>query len=165
MQSNHHLFILPNAGIFYCMRKRRKEEDRVARSFVPMCMDWLRLKGLTLQPALGGYAKRTMRMTRFQLNVTDSASEVPGFQQIIKVGLGKHVQDATGPLLTPGLCHGQDVTGNDVEELRAKYRKAARNSPSFKRGCHHYVSSGHHSCDIRTAAFAIHPTEFSRVPT
>jgi hypothetical protein len=43
------IIILPNAGIFYCVRERRKEEDGVALSYVPMCIDWLRLKGLTLQ--------------------------------------------------------------------------------------------------------------------
>jgi hypothetical protein len=64
-------------------------------------------------------------------------------------------------LLPPDLYHDQDFTGMDVEELRVKYRKAARNSPSFKRGCHHYVSGGHHSRDTRTA-FVIDPTEFSR---
>ena len=156
------ILLLPNAGIFCCVRERRKEDDGVAWSFVPICIDWLKLTGLTLQPAPDGYAKRIIRVTHFLLNVMGSASEVPGFQQIIKVGLGKHVQDAAGPLLPWDLYHGQDVTGNDVEELRAKYRKAARNSPSSKRGCHHYVSGSHPSRDTRTA-FVINPTEFSRV--
>ena len=151
------IIILPNAGIFYCVRERRKEEDGVALSYVPMCIDWLRLKGLTLQPALGGYAKRILGVTRIQLDVTGSASKGPGFQQIIKVGVGKHVQDAVGPLLSPDLYHDQDVTGIDEEELRVKYRKAAKKSPSFKRGCRHYVSGGHHSRDTRTA-FVIDPT-------
>ena len=65
---------------------------------VLMCIDWLRLKELTLQPARGSYAKRIMRVTRFELDITGSMSEVPDFQQIIKVGIGKHVQDAAGPL-------------------------------------------------------------------
>ena len=55
-----------------------------------MCIDWLRLKGLMLQPSQGGYVKRIMHMVRFQLDVTGSTSEVQGFQEIIKVGLGKH---------------------------------------------------------------------------
>jgi hypothetical protein len=155
------IIILPNAGIFYCVRERRKAEDGVALSYVPMCIDWLRLKGLTLQPALGGYAKRILRVTRIQLDVTGSVSKGPGFQQIIKVGVGQHVQDAMGPLLPPDLYHDQDVTGMDVEELRVKYRKVATNSPSFKRGCRHYVSGGHHSRDTRTA-FVIDPIQFSR---
>jgi hypothetical protein len=113
------IIILPNAGIFYCVRERRKEEDRVALSFLLMCIDWLRLKGLTLQPALGGAMQSVswLCVTRFQLNVTGSASKGPGFQQIIKVGIGKHVQDSAGPLLPPDLYHDQDVTGMDVEEL------------------------------------------------
>jgi hypothetical protein len=73
------IIILPNAGIFYCVRERRKAEDGVALSFVPMCIDWLRLKGLTLQPALGGYAKRILGVTRIQLDVMGSASKGPGF--------------------------------------------------------------------------------------
>ena len=142
------------------MRERRKEEDGVVLSYVAMCIDWLRLKGLTLQPALGGYAKRILGGTRIQLDVTGSASKGPGFKQIIKVGVGKHVQDAAGLLLPPDLYHNQHVTGMDVEELRVKYRNAARTSPSFKRGCHHYVSGGHHSRDTRTA-FVIDPIQKS----
>jgi hypothetical protein len=112
--------------------------------------------------SIGGYVKRILCVTRFQLDVTGSASKGPaGFQQIIKVGVGKHVQDAVGPLLPPDLYHAQDVTGMNVEELRVKYQKAAKNSPSFKPGCRHYVSGGYHSRDTRTA-FVIDPTHFSR---
>jgi hypothetical protein len=104
------IIIIPNAGIFYCARERRKEEDGVARTFVLMCIDWLRLKGMTLKPSRGGYVKRIMRVVRFQHDVMDSASELQGFQQIIKVGLGKPVQDASGPLLPLDLYQGQDVS-------------------------------------------------------
>jgi hypothetical protein len=33
------IIILPNAGIFYCMRERRREEDGVAQSFTLMCIE------------------------------------------------------------------------------------------------------------------------------
>jgi hypothetical protein len=155
------ILFLPQCGVFYCARERRKEDDGVPRTHVALDMSWLRLKRSTDNKGNvsytfgeGGYVKRfhleegfeTLHGTidrvsawRYSLNPTSL------MQQKRVVYRVEQCLDSDGPKLSPdvfdGLWHPtipRDLLGLEYNKRLARANSARIDGRHYAPGCHHY---------------------------
>lgn len=157
--------LIPDAGVFYCHRERRKACVGVHNSLVPLDMNWLRTleKGNSVKTfGAGGYVSRLWqgddcaRIWKWKIKRGAPAFEIPGAliestkaPPNFRFGYSRptkavyHLQqcaDEDAPRLPPDFIHGKDCSSTmSCNELRRAYLMDYAKSPSARRGCRHYV--------------------------
>ena len=150
--------VLPEAGVFYCHRERRKECVGVANAHVQLDNNWLRVVrngSRERRFAKGGYVSRLWDgdancMWKWKINRRSPKLVIP--DPLTSPGL--HVDDSStktvyqvlqcadeeSPRLPPDFFDGKDHYGEvTTEGLRDKYLEQYLQSTSAKRNCRHYV--------------------------
>ena len=148
--------MLPDAGLHYCRRERRRESAGKVGTHVPMDINWLCLcnQGVGTFHNWFGSGSYVLRMSAdsrpkaFKFSIRRSEYNfLPSQHQI------KHLEDKTfpyqvfqcfqctdedGPCLSPDFIDGKE-SELSLEERRILYQKWYQESPSAKRVHRHYV--------------------------
>ncbi|KAI2493781.1 hypothetical protein MHU86_20744 [Fragilaria crotonensis] len=155
--------VLPEAGVFYCHRERRKACVGVLNSLVPLDMNWLRTlrNGTSLKRfAKNGYITHLWEgdgncIWKWKVNRGSPAFNIPCSQfaslssAVFRFNKCRnktvyHVQqcaDEDSPRLPPDFIDGEDCSSTmSRKELRRLYLMKYVRSPSARRGCRHYVA-------------------------
>ena len=153
--------VLPEAGVFYCHRERRKEYVGVANTHVPMDINWLRIVKNGSRDscfASGGYVKRLWDgdaecVWKWKISCRSTAFAIPdkltlplvrwpnSDQHCLKtVHQVAQCADEDSPRLPPDFIDNVDRSGDGVEVLRREYLDKYVNSSTAKRNCRHYVA-------------------------
>jgi len=165
---------LPEAGVFYCHRERRKACVGVLNSLVPLDMNWLRAlrNGSSLKRfAKNGYITHLWEgdgdcIWKWKINRGSPAFNIPCslFSSLSSAvcrfnNCGTktvyHLQqcaDEDSPRLPPDFINGEDCYSKmSRKQLRRLYLMEYVRSASARRGCRHYVKSFlHRSIDPKS---------------
>ena len=149
--------ILPEAGVYFCHRERRKESAGLVGTHIPMDINWLRLnQHSTSTPGNwfsdGSYVLRMCddhRPKAWKWSIRRSAInfQPPGYQ--IRslpprdfpnlVFHARQCTDEDGPCLPPDFIDGKDCSHWGMRRRIHAFRARYFNSPSARRGCRHYA--------------------------
>ena len=156
------ILFLPQCGVFYCARERRKEDDGVPRTHVALDMSWLRLKRSTDNKGNvsytfgeGGYVKKFQADETLQTRNGAGVSRVSAWrfslnrtsalQQNRVVYRVEQCLDSDGPKLAPDLFDGswhpkipQEYLGLEYNKRLARANSARMDGRHYAPGCHHY---------------------------
>lgn len=157
--------VVPEAGVFYCHRERRKACVGVPNSLVPMDINWLRFsKNSTssIRFAANGYVSRLWGgdadcVWKWKIHRRSPALNIPAPPYVplsirslessrgIAVYHLRQCADEDSPRLPPDFIAGADFSStHTVMELRQAYLMEYVQSPSARRGCRHYVKQHLH---------------------
>ncbi|KAI2503991.1 hypothetical protein MHU86_10488 [Fragilaria crotonensis] len=169
--------IVPDAGVFYCHRERRKRTAGVENSHIPMDINWLRLRCNSKSTSenwfsAGSYVSRIAdgdccvwkwSVRRSELNLLPPNCSIVGMAPRLKAKSTHNtcqLTDEDGPALPPDFVDGEDLsTRCDCNKLTGLYRHAYSTSNSARRGCRHYAGGFlHKNIDPKTT-FVIDPTK------
>ena len=169
--------LIPDAGVFYCHRERRKQMAGVLNSHIPMDINWLRLRCDSKSTvdnwfSKGSYVSRIAggdccvwkwSVSRSELNLLPPNCGIVGMtSRLTEKSIHKTYQltDEEGPALPPDYVDGEDLsTRYDYNYLTGLYRRAYCTSNSAKRGCRHYARGFlHKNIDPKTT-FVIDPVK------
>lgn len=152
--------VLPEAGVFYCHRERRKEWVGVANTHVPLDINWLRIVKnghRNNRFATGGYVTRLWGgdpdcIWKWKISRRSEVLAIPDQLSLplcgnFDRGRLKSVHqvhqcaDEDLPCLPPDFVHGIDRSREwTTHELRTDFLKHYVKSTTARRGCRHYVS-------------------------
>jgi hypothetical protein len=158
--------VLPEAGVFYCHRKRRKACVGVLNSLVPLDMNWLCAlrNGSSLKRfAKNGYITHLWEgdsdcIWKWKINRGSPAFNIPcsllsslssavcrfnncGTKAVYHL---QQCDDEDSPRLPPDFIDGEDYYSKmSRKQLRRLYLMEYVRSASARRGCRHYVK-----CDL-----------------
>ena len=152
--------LLPEAGVYYCHRERRKEYVGVANAHVPMDINWLRIvkngsRNNRFSP--GGYIKRLWDgnpecMWKWKISRQSNAFVIPDKlgrpllpafdrSQLKTVYEVHQCADEDAPRLPPDFVHGVDRSQDwTVDERRKAFTHGYINGTTARRGCRHYAA-------------------------
>jgi hypothetical protein len=168
--------VLPEAGVFYCHRERRKESVGVANAHVQLDNNWLRVVrngSCEKRFAKGGYVTRLWGgdpdcMWKWKINRRSPKLVIP--DTLTSSGLHwdgswtksvyqlQQCADEDSPRLPPDFFDKQDHYGKwSTEELRAEYLEQYLQSKSARRNCRHYVPGYLHHHINRDQVWVIDP--------
>ena len=157
--------VVPEAGVFYCHRERRKACVGVLNSLVPMDINWLRLAKngcASKRFAANGYVTRLWGgdadcVWKWKIHRRSPALNIPALPHVplsirslessreIAVYHLRQCADEDSPRLPPDFIAGADLSStHTVKELRQAYLIEYVQSPSARRGCRHYVKQRLH---------------------
>ena len=157
--------VVPEAGVFYCHRERRKACVGVPNSLVPMDINWLRFAKngcASKRFAANGYITRLWGgdadcVWKWKIHRRSPAFNIPALPHVplsirslessrgIAVYHLRQCADEDSPRLPPDFIAGADFSlTHTVEELRRAYLMEYVQSPSARRGCRHYVQQHLH---------------------
>jgi hypothetical protein len=169
--------ILPEAGVYFCHRERRKESAGLVGTHIPMDINWLRLnQHSTTTPGNwfsgGSYVLRMSTDSRpkaWKWSIRRSAVnfQPPGFQ--IRslpprefpsfVYHARQCTDEDGPCLPPDFIDGKDCSHWGIRKRRHAFRVRYFNSPSARRGCRHYARAMLHKNIDPSVTWVIEPSK------
>jgi hypothetical protein len=147
---------LPQCGVFYCARERRKEDVGVAKTHVALDMSWLRLERSTdnngkvsYTVGKGGYPNRSYNLFEKSVDRVSawrlSFNRTSDLQQNRVVYRVEQCQDCDGPKMAPDVFDGSWQPNIPREYLAVEYNQgfAVANSArmdgrQYAVGCHHY---------------------------
>ena len=153
--------VLPEAGVFYCHRERRKVCVGVPNTHVPLDINWLRVVKNGKKErrfGKGGYVTRLWGgdpdcVWRWRIHRGSPKLVIPDRLTGNAVGITfdksppksvYHVQqcaDEDSPRLPPDYIWGADFhSTRNTQELRRDYLEKYLQSTSARRGCRHYVA-------------------------
>jgi hypothetical protein len=153
--------VLPEAGVFYCHRERRKEYVGVANTHVPLDINWLRIVKNGSRDnrfATGGYVKRLWDgdpecVWKWKISRRSDAFAIPDQltlplstrtntvrSRLKTVHQVAQCADEDSPRLPPDYINKVDRWKESVQVLRREYLEKYATSSSAKRNCRHYVA-------------------------
>ena len=166
------ILFLPQCGVFYCARERRKEDVGVAKTHVALDMSWLRLERSTDSNGKvsytfgkGGYVKRFHMEEPKQFRYLEYRGYSCGrFDEFvdrvsawrISLNLTKDLQqnrvvyrveqcrDSDGPKVAPDVFDGSWQPDIPREYLAVEYNQRLAVANSARRDGRHYAAGCHH---------------------
>ncbi|KAI2508620.1 hypothetical protein MHU86_5803 [Fragilaria crotonensis] len=173
--------LIPDAGVFYCHRERRKQMAGLKNSHIPIDMNWLRLRCNSRSTidnwfSKGSYISRIADgdccvwkwgVRRSETNLLAPNCGSVGMPPRLKgrvVHKTHQLTDEDGPALPPDFVDGEDLsTRYDCNRLTGLYRFAYCTSNSARRGCRHYARGFlHKNIDPKTT-YVIDPTKCAEI--
>lgn len=171
------LALLPEAGVFYCHRERRKEYVGVANAHVPMDINWLRIVkngSCDNRFSHGGYVTRlwdgnpeciwkwkvSRQSNAFVIPVKLGKPLLPSFDRSQHKTVYEVHQcvDEDAPRLPPDFIHGVDRSHDwTVDERRRAFIHGYINGTTARRGCRHYVAGFLHKHIDPNSVWVIDP--------
>jgi hypothetical protein len=159
------LLLMPQCGVFYCARERRKEDAGIAKSLIPLDMSWLRMtrEVMPISSGSAGVAEVSYAfgndsyVKRFTYARWSSKLSTIARRQN-RIILRAAQCDRDGPMLAPDIFNGQDIGRWPHDVLKAEYNhrlarsnSARMNGRHYAMGCHHFKlidPALHHYVDI-----------------
>ena len=160
------ILFLPQAGVFYCARERRKADVGIENSFIPIDMSWLRMERHVTPPtsALDEHSEVYYTFGKDGYVKSFSSSKItPGFPdgdfvsawRISKDRIGERrrkrviyranqCHDKDGPMMAPDVFNGEDAGTWPQDLLRLEYNCRLSSSNSARMNGRHYASGCHH---------------------
>ena len=165
--------VVPEAGVFYCHRERRKVCVGVPNSLVPRDINWRRLPKngcASKRFAANGYITRLWGgnadcVWKWKIHCQSPALNIPAALPRVPLSICslessrgiavyhlRQCADEDSPRLPPDFIAAADLSStHTVEELRRAYLMGYVQSPSARRGCRHYVKQHlHRVIDLET---------------
>jgi hypothetical protein len=158
------LLFMPQCGVFYCARERRKEDAGIAKSLIPLDMSWLRMTREVIPISSGsagvaevsyafgndGYVKR---FTYAQWSAKSSCYCDSNHVSAWRISLNKTIarrqnriiyravqcHDRDGPMLAPDIFNGQDIGCWPQDVLKAEYNHRLARANSARMNGRHYA--------------------------
>jgi hypothetical protein len=173
------IVLIPNAGVFYCHRERRKETAGVTNSYIPMDINWLRLccnskstsvlnnwfseGSYVLRIADGDCCVWKWSVQRSESNLLPANCGIVGLTPGLRdkcIHKMYQLTDEDSPALSPDFVDSKDLsTWVECDRLTGLYRRAYCKSNSARRGCRHYARGFPHKNMDPKATFVIDPTK------
>ena len=160
------ILFLPQCGVFYCARERRRADTGIAKTFYPMDMAWLRMRREEVPspnpgyPSTarysfgeGGYVKAFTDDGNFARPRLDqnrvSAFRILGHKTNLRrqnrfIYRAVQCHDSDGPQLPPDVFCGQDAGSWATMYLKKEYNKRLSKSNSVRKDGRHYAAGCHH---------------------
>jgi len=161
------ILFLPQAGVFYCARERRKADAGVPNSYIPLDMSWLRMERKQTFRPRSGYSHEARFSYTFgadgYVKCFSSSKSTPGypdfdFVSAWRISLDRTIErrakrtiyrvnqclDADGPMLAPNVFDGEDANSWPHVDLQQEYNRRLSSSNSAKKNGRHYASGCHH---------------------
>ena len=144
---------IPAAGVFYCLRERRRKDVGIEHTLIPFDMSWLRMHrdvGVDGRVSYGfgegGYVRR------FASSGLGNDSRIPVWrirscrhdrmQRVIYRALQCH--DREGPKMAPDVFNGK-TSSQSQAALAAQYNSCLANARSAEANGRHYANGCHYS--------------------
>jgi len=162
------ILFMPQCGVFYCARERRKGDAGVAKSLIPLDMSWLRMKRtvtplsssgvtgvaeVTYTFGKDGYVKR-FSDTRWSAKYYRDFNRVSAWRISLHKTIARRqnriiyravqCHDSDGPMLPPDIFNGQDIGCWPQGVLKAEYNRRLARSNSARMNGRHYAMGCHH---------------------
>jgi hypothetical protein len=150
---------LPQCGVFYCARERRREDVGLARTLIPLDMSWLRLErrecsdgSVSYTFGSDGYVKRfhvqhasekcyeSREVSAWRIS-TRRRRDGRSDRFVWRVA---QCHDKDGPMMAPDVFSGEDAIAWPHEYLAAEYNRRLASAGSAKRHGRHYADGCHH---------------------
>ncbi len=172
------LALLPEAGVYFCHRERRKENVGVANAHVPMDINWLRIVkngSCDNRFSTGGYVSRlwggnpeciwkwkvSRRSDAFVIPDKLGKPLLPVFDRSrLKTVYEVHQRaDEDAPRLPPDFVHGVDRSKDwTADERRKEFTHRYISGTTARKGCRHYVAGFLHKHIDPNSVWVIDPT-------
>jgi hypothetical protein len=158
---------IPAAGVFYCLRERRRKDVGIENTMIPFDMSWLRMRrhvGVDGKASYGfadgGYVRRFA--TGLGSCPKDNCIPVwrirscrhDRMERVIYRALQCH--DCEGPKMTPDVYAGQS-SSEPPEALAAEYNSCLARAKSAKANGRHYANGWHYSGRFQRSCLIIDP--------
>ena len=155
---------IPAAGVFYCVRERRRNDVGIENTLIPFDMSWLKMHrrvGADGKSSYvfgkGGYVRRFAAQTENCIPVWRIRScRQDRLERVIYRALQCH--DCDGPKMAPDVFSGQRACSSWPEEaLAAVYNSNLAYAKSAKQNGRHYAAGCHYSGRVLDSCLVIDP--------
>lgn len=158
---------IPAAGVFYCLRERRRKDVGIENTMIPFDMSWLRMRrhiGVDGKAAYGFADGGYVRRFSTGLGSCPKDNRIPVWrirscrhdrmERIIYRALQCH--DCEGPKMAPDVAAGQS-SSKPPEALAAEYNSCLAKAKSAKANGRHYANGWHYSGRLQKSCLIIDP--------